>query len=324
MPDGSHNPHSPNPFDLWQRWVETAAASAWQAASPRNSAPDMDLFGLFSAFAPGVSTPKDRPPTGPSGIPDPVEMWKQWFTAALNWSRVAAEGAQASSATAPRQQAADADRDRSQSGSTSPLDPIAALQQWYEAISQAWSQQIGAIIGNEAFVEMASRSLQMYASPMQFVRRASEKRLHDLQLPTRADIARVASLIVALEDKVERIEDALDERPTSSARSAQAAALDMPATLAAVEERLGRVETRMDALLAMMEQVIAAQQPIVAPAANGTPRRGRVSQHVAASERVESQAVARSAGGQPRRTTPATRRRRTEPAKPAAQQRDVH
>ncbi|MCA3748672.1 MAG: E3 binding domain-containing protein, partial [Rubrobacter sp.] len=69
-----------------------------------------------------------------------------------------------------------------------------------------------------------------------------------MQLPTRSDISRVASLVVALEEKVDRIEETFEDFEYRSAR---------PATeerVAELEERLGRVEEKLDRLLGAVEE----------------------------------------------------------------------
>ena len=129
------------------------------------------------------------------------------------------------------------------SGAVFPPDPLTLWLQWYNASSETWSRLAGDIVGTEAFIESASRFMGSYISFYSAFRRASEQYFRNLQLVTRPDIARVASLIVALEEKVDRIEESLED-----AQDARSGATTGGA--AALEERLGRVESKLDQLLA--------------------------------------------------------------------------
>ncbi|HZC84373.1 MAG TPA: E3 binding domain-containing protein, partial [Rubrobacter sp.] len=94
--------------------------------------------------------------------------------------------------------------------------------------------------------ESASRWMQSYASFYKVFRERSEEYLKNLQVPVRSDITRVAGLIVALEDKVDRIEEAFEEFEYGYAKPATAE------ELGELEERLDRVEGKLDRVLAAL------------------------------------------------------------------------
>ncbi|TCJ16189.1 hypothetical protein E0L93_10890 [Rubrobacter taiwanensis] len=75
------------------------------------------------------------------------------------------------------------------------------------------------------------------------MRRTSEEYWRNLQLPTRSDIARVASLVIALEDKVDRMEEELETEAAGSGRMED------------MERRIERVEQKLDRLLAAVERL---------------------------------------------------------------------
>jgi pyruvate/2-oxoglutarate dehydrogenase complex dihydrolipoamide acyltransferase (E2) component len=78
-------------------------------------------------------------------------------------------------------------------------------------------------------------------------KRNSEDYLKNLQLPVRSDITRIAGLVVNLEEKVDRIEEVLEDFEYGYAE---------PATTESVKEletRLDRVEGKLDRLLAALE-----------------------------------------------------------------------
>jgi polyhydroxyalkanoic acid synthase PhaR subunit len=128
-----------------------------------------------------------------------------------------------------------------------PKDPLELTVQWYNATSGPLSELVQDVIEREEFLEPASRWLQNYASLYKVFRDRSEEHLRSLQLPVRSDIARVAGLVVALEDKVDRIEEAFEDFEYGYAKPATAE------EVAGLEERLDRVEGKLDRLLSALE-----------------------------------------------------------------------
>ena len=102
-------------------------------------------------------------------------------------------------------------------GEDLPADPLTLALEWYNATSETWSKFAGDLIGTEGFVEAASRFLQSYTGFVKTFRYLCEEYLRNIQLPTRADVARVAGLVVALEDKVDHLEEAFDDGYTKLA-----------------------------------------------------------------------------------------------------------
>ena len=114
-----------------------------------------------------------------------------------------------------------------------PKDPLEFAVQWYNATSGPFSEFIQDVIEREEFLEPASEWLQHYASFYKLFARRSEEYLKSLQVPVRSDITRVAGLVVALEDKVDRLEEAFEEFEYGYAKPATA-------------EELGELEKRFD------------------------------------------------------------------------------
>jgi polyhydroxyalkanoic acid synthase PhaR subunit len=128
-----------------------------------------------------------------------------------------------------------------------PHDPLEFAVQWYNATSGPFSEFVHDVIEREEFLEPASRWLESYASFYKVFRRRSEEYLKNLQLPVRSDITRVAGLVVALEDKVDRLEEAFEEFEYGYAKPATAE------EVGEIEKRLDRVEGKLDRLLAALE-----------------------------------------------------------------------
>jgi len=169
--------------------------------------------------------------TNPPSFPDPTEMWKQWYETSANmWSRMM-DGSIAKNEPPP-------------------ADPFAFIKQWYDANSEAWSKMADDVIANEEFLKAASEFLSSYARLYRSLRHNNEEYWHNLQLPTRGDVARVAELVVALEEKVDGIDETIDD-------------------LAHLGQRLDAVEHKLDSLVEMIKKQ-SASRPKEPPAA---PRR---------------------------------------------------
>lgn len=94
------------------------------------------------------------------------------------------------------------------------------LEQWIEA----WSRVLGQVMGTDAFAQMMGRSLDQWLAVQGPARKASEQSLESalgaLNLPSRAQVTALAKQLIDLEERLERIEDAigaLGRRPSAAA-----------------------------------------------------------------------------------------------------------
>ena len=94
------------------------------------------------------------------------------------------------------------------------------LDQWIEA----WSRVLGQVMGTEAFAQMMGRSLDQWLTVQGPARKAAEQSLESalgaLNLPSRAQVTALAKQLVELDERLERIEDAIDalgKRPSAAA-----------------------------------------------------------------------------------------------------------
>ena len=107
---------------------------------------------------------------------------------------------------------------------------------WYNATSGPLSDFVGDLIEREEILDVSSQFLQNYASFYKVFRRNSEEYLKGLSLPVRSDVTRVAGLVVALEDKMDRLEEAFEDFEYGYATPATAESVQ------GIEERIGRLE----------------------------------------------------------------------------------
>ena len=255
-----------DPAELWRQWMESGSRM-WSAGDGR-----ANPFALYSRWFDGMREMQERmigaAPEPVSGNPGVQDLWQRWFEMSQDSWRKSTEMGQSAMELLPRWvQMLDEARTNLLAGGVPPGDPLQLATQWYNATSGPFSDFVGDVIEREEFLEPSSRFLQSYASFYKVFRRNSEEYLKNLQLPVRSDITRIAGLVVNLEEKVDRIEEVLEEFEYGYAE---------PATSESVKElekRLGRVEGKLDRLLAALEsdQNGGAQVAETVAESNGSP-----------------------------------------------------
>jgi poly(hydroxyalkanoate) synthase III subunit E len=97
----------------------------------------------------------------------------------------------------------------------SPASPD-LISQWKQFLDQwveAWSRVLGQLMGTEAFAQLMGRSLDQFLGAQGPMKKAAEQSvdaaLQALNLASRTQLTGVARQIVELEERVERVEDAI-------------------------------------------------------------------------------------------------------------------
>ena len=244
-----------DPAELWRRWFE-AGTKVWADVLQQGAgASYADPQALYRQWFEGAEAMR-RQMTGlpaadggeGSGGPDPRELWRRWFDATVeSWEKSAELGGEMLNMTPRYFEMLEQARTNLMSARSFPKDPLEFSVQWYNATSGPFSEFIQDVIEREEFLEPASEWLEHYASFYKLFARRSEEYLKSLQVPVRSDITRVAGLVVALEDKVDRLEEAFEEFEYGYAKPATAE------ELGELEKRFDRVEGKLDRLLAALE-----------------------------------------------------------------------
>jgi polyhydroxyalkanoic acid synthase PhaR subunit len=241
-----------DPAELWRRWFETGTR-AW--ADMLQGEGYSDPFGLYRQWFEGAEIVRRQMTGAPAangtesaGKADPRELWRRWFDASVeSWEKSAELGGEMMNLTPRYFEMLEQARTNLMSAGSFPKDPLEFAVQWYNATSGPFSEFIQDVIEREEFLEPASEWLEHYASFYKLFARRSEEYLKSLQVPVRSDITRVAGLVVALEDKVDRLEEAFEEFEYGYAKPATAE------ELGELEKRFDRVEGKLDRLLAALE-----------------------------------------------------------------------
>jgi polyhydroxyalkanoic acid synthase PhaR subunit len=212
----------------------------------------LDPFSMYGRWFEGMREVQERmigaAPEPVAGNQDVRDLWQRWFEMTSDSWRKGAEVGQSAMELLPRwMQMLDEARTNLLAGGVPPSDPLQLATQWYNATSGPFSDFVGDVIEREEFLEPSSRFLQSYASFYKVFKRNSEEYLKNLQLPVRSDITRIASLVVNLEEKVDRIEEVLEDFEYGYAEPATSESVKQ------LENRLDRVESKLDRLLTALE-----------------------------------------------------------------------
>lgn len=240
-----------DPAELWRQWMESGSRM-WSDMTGGAQEGQIDPYGAYRRWFEGMREMQERMigsvPEPVSGSPGVQDLWQRWFEMTSDSWRKSAELNQAAMEILPRwMQMLDESRTNLLAGGAPPSDPLQLATQWYNATSGPFSDFVGDVIEREEFLEPSSRFLQHYASFYKVFKRNSEEYLKSLQLPVRSDISRIAGLVVNLEEKVDRIEEVLEDFEYGYAEPATAESVK------ALEGRLDRVEGKLDRLISALE-----------------------------------------------------------------------
>jgi exonuclease VII small subunit len=246
-----------DPYGLYQQWFKGLEELQEQMFGAMGGAPAL-RDGNRPAL--GVSTPSNPASAkNPAASAEPAaaqkpladaaagqvaeaqNLWKQWFEANQEFWQKATKVGEEAVDLAPRWFAMlDQIRNNLLSAEGYPTDPLQFATRWYNATSGPLSDFVGDLIEREEILDVSSQFLQNYASFYKVFRRNSEEYLKGLSVPVRSDITRVAGLVVALEDKMDRLEEAFEDFEYGYASPATAESVQ------GIEERIGRLEDTLE------------------------------------------------------------------------------
>ncbi len=298
-----------DPTDLWRRWYEMGSRM-WQGPMQAGGDSMMDPWGLYRQWFEGMENVREQTMQavqgGMSGMPgmgsmpsmpgidtdQAAETWRKAVDATVEGWQKSADMTNELMELAPKwQEMVEQSRSNLLAIEKFPTDPLEFAVQWYNATSGPYSDFVQELIEREEFLAPASQFLQNYASLYKLFRKNSEDYLKNLQVPTRSDITRVASLIVALEEKVDHIEEALEDMQDAALELSEPSAPSVSdERIEALEKRLDGVEGKLDRLITAVENAPAANT-VAGESPNGN---GSASNETAqAEEEVKATAAAR-------------------------------
>ena len=94
---------------------------------------------------------------------------------------------------------------------TLPFDPITMWKTFYEQTDANWTGAIQEMLKKESFSEGMGENLNHYLQAQKLMNEKTETFLKSANMPTRSEVADVASLVINVGSKLEELDDALEE-----------------------------------------------------------------------------------------------------------------
>lgn len=142
-------------------------------------------------------------------------------------------------------------------------DPMSFWRDVYQQAEQNWGKVLEQSMGTEAYAQMIGQSLDAYVTFQQTLRESMNRYLETMNLPSRDDFSRVAAQVVALEAKIDVLDEKLDD--LADRLSAPDAHLDalgssLKQHQAALDEIRESLELRDQRVEEMLERFVAPQR----------------------------------------------------------------
>jgi polyhydroxyalkanoic acid synthase PhaR subunit len=207
-----------------------------------------DPYGLYRRFL-GASKDANE---GEVSSTELGELWRRWFEATVGLRNGATEtenGFADSMAPLWKEMAEDFSG-KMLSGEALPEDPVRFFVRWYNETEERWSETADELMKKDELLESMGHIFETYARSEAELRHASEEGLKNSGVPTRSDVARVAKLVVVVENKVDRIEETLEDIVRGDSGPAT-----VGAAVNGLEERMDRLEGKMDRILTALDRL---------------------------------------------------------------------
>lgn len=249
----------------------------WMNAMENGKTTGTRASGFESSWMNAMNVMQEHLTNHAQALLDPQEAWKLWTNTTLNiWHDAINMGGDPLGMTAGWVKVMENIRERAQAGQPLPVDPFELFQEWYDAMSKPWSRTVEKGIASEQFLALVSPGLENYSYLVKTLRLASEACFKVLRLPTTSDIARVAQMVVDLEEKVDAIEETIErgkERQLTQGTATMTRIAD-------VEQRLNQIETKLERMLTLLEKVEArtSEGPATPPSRAATTRAAKKTQ----------------------------------------------
>ena len=90
-------------------------------------------------------------------------------------------------------------------------DPMQFWRDLYQQSEASWGKVLEQTMGTESYAALMGQTLEAYVSFQQALRDSMNRYLETMNLPSRDDFTRLAAQVVALENKVDALDEKLDE-----------------------------------------------------------------------------------------------------------------
>ncbi len=244
------------PMELWRRWYE-AGIGSWQGL-PQGDNGAYDPYGLYQQWLNGLKDLGQQMGTTSTDEEDRYEYWQRLMDATAESWRRALGLTPVMAGVAPRWAEMVGEFWQQMLGQDGPpVDPLDFYQRCYKAASGPLSEIATETLENDSFLEYSRQAFRYYATLDRMFGRLAEEYFGRLHLSTSSESTRIAGLVVAVDERIDRLEDALEDSDYGREGVATDSDVgDLKERLERVEgrlEQLDRVEEKLDRLLVATE-----------------------------------------------------------------------
>lgn len=126
------------------------------------------------------------------------------------------------------------------------LDPFSLWKSMYDQTEKNMNEVIHETLKTEAFSEWLGQVQNTYLQYQQLVQKSTEAYLKQVNMPSREEVASLANLIINIEEKIDNIDQRLDDELTDSPAKAE-----MNKLKAAVL----KLDKKIDAVVALLDKM---------------------------------------------------------------------
>ncbi|MGG0275759.1 polyhydroxyalkanoic acid synthase subunit PhaR [Bacillus rhizoplanae] len=129
------------------------------------------------------------------------------------------------------------------------LDPLQAWKEVYEQTEKFWGKTLNETVKTEEYSAWMGSVLDLNLFYQKMMNDATKGYLEKVNIPTQDDIARVASLVINLENKVDNIEEFLEEKIESLGQSPT-----IKRDVTKVKQDIRTLENKLDKIFELLEK----------------------------------------------------------------------
>jgi polyhydroxyalkanoic acid synthase PhaR subunit len=157
-----------------------------------------------------------------------------------------------------------------------PFEPFMIWKDMYEHTEKAWNDVIQDTLGKESFSEGLGQIQSSYLQYHEMFSNLTEAYFKQANIPTRDEVANVASLVINLEDKIDNIDDQFyenSETVTKDINQLKRAVGNLDKKFDKVLEAIAALDKKIEAGEAIAASKIATPQPEAKVTPQSTPEK---------------------------------------------------
>lgn len=129
---------------------------------------------------------------------------------------------------------------------TLPFDPLTMWKKIYEQTEASWNDAIQETLKKESFSEGMGETLNYYLKYQELAKETTETYLKQANMPTRSEVADVASLVINLEGKFDDLDEKFDTEMTK---------LDPTIEISQLKRAVTDLDMKLDKVLEAIELI---------------------------------------------------------------------